>query len=348
MASFDTFPQISPQHAQKWTKFLKNHNFNELWLWQYWRNESRPQSQLNKKLFNRFSSKIRAQKEIKELIRNGIPPDHRGAIWWVCSGGGEKMKSAASSTAKPMSYSEYLQLALENSPATQDIMKDLHRTFVSVTGDMNEEGMIPLKNVLLAYSVRNRVVGYCQSMNFITAMLLMHLTEEQAFWVLAALIEDILPSDYYTTSMLGCKMDQAVESMAISHSLLSFHFHWIFPQVFQSCLAWKLPKLFAHFKAHEMILEPITCSWFLCLYINTLPLPGQLCLLSAQLNLVRGVTGVGLCTLGRKCRSIPCWLSYMQTHGGAFFPSKLNMIGTSDPGMSRLPFNVLSSKEALG
>ena len=48
---------------------------------------------------------------------------------------------------------------------------------------------MPLKNILLAYSVRNPQVGYCQSMNFLCAMLLLYLEEEQAFWVLAALVE---------------------------------------------------------------------------------------------------------------------------------------------------------------
>jgi hypothetical protein len=220
MSSFGETPPSSPQQLQKWQKFLKAHSFNEVWLWQYWKDESRPQSQFNKKFLNRFSSKIRAQKEMKELVRRGIPSEHRGAIWWSCSGGAEKMKEGNSQRGG--SYSNCLQSATESPPpAAHDIMKDLHRTFVSVSGEVNEEGILPLKNVLMAYSVRNRAVGYCQSMNFITAMLLMHLTEEQAFWVLAALVEDILPNNYYTSSMIGCRMDQAVPSPHPFISLLT-------------------------------------------------------------------------------------------------------------------------------
>ncbi len=37
-------------------------------------------------------------------------------------------------------------------------------------------------------------------------------------------------------------------------------------------MAWKLPSLFAHLSRHSIILEPIICPWFLCLYINTLTL----------------------------------------------------------------------------
>ena len=147
-------------------------------------------------------------------------------------------------------FVSYLRLAQSSeNPAEHDIMKDLHRTFPT-DDELHQEGVEPLRRVLLAYSIRNREVGYCQSMNFLVALLLTMLDEEQAFWVLAALVEDILPRNYYTTSMIGCRVDQAV---------------------FQSCLAWKLPRIFSHLRELEMILEPVTCPWFLCMYINVLP-----------------------------------------------------------------------------
>mmetsp|Transcript_14535 Transcript_14535/g.21892 ORF Transcript_14535/g.21892 Transcript_14535/m.21892 type:complete len:533 (-) Transcript_14535:129-1727(-) len=238
---------ISPENIRRWERLIASHSVDEIWLWQYWKDEYRPHNQINKKLLNRFNSKLKAQKELKDLIRNGIPNDYRGAIWWACSGGAGKMISAA-----PESFNGYLMIAMSSpSPAEHDIMKDLHRTFPCNESLNTEEGIESLRRILLAYAVRNREVGYCQSMNFIVAVLLMYLSEEQAFWVLAALVEDILPRNYYTASMLGCRVDQAV---------------------FQSCLAWKLPKVFSHFREHDMILEPVTCSWFLCLYVNSLPL----------------------------------------------------------------------------
>lgn len=155
-------------------------------------------------------------------------------------------------------------------------MKDLHRTFIikevqervssvaisdtgtrssqsSATGSADEVALDlqPLKNILLAYSLRNPAVGYCQSMNFVCAMLLLHLEEEQAFWALAALVETLLLADYYAPSMIGTRVDQLT---------------------FQSCLAWKLPKLFAHIRSLDVILEPILCPWFLCLFLHVLPL----------------------------------------------------------------------------
>ena len=49
-----------------------------------------------------------------------------------------------------------------------------------------------LRRVLLAFSVQNPRIGYCQSMNFLAAALLLALdrSEEKAFWVLVCLIDD--------------------------------------------------------------------------------------------------------------------------------------------------------------
>ena len=46
--------------------------------------------------------------------------------------------------------------------------------------------------MLLAFSVHEPEVGYCQSMNYVAAMLLlgMDLDEEKAFWAMVALIDD--------------------------------------------------------------------------------------------------------------------------------------------------------------
>jgi hypothetical protein len=237
--------------AAQWSDFLRRHPLSESHLWQYWRAESR-QSEINKKVFHRFHSKILSQREVKDLIRRGIPSLHRGSVWWACSGGAEKLRAAAPQD----SYLSCLERATSApNPASSDILLDLHRTFSTEFGTPDEGNIIPLKNVLLAYSVRNKAVGYCQSMNFMAALLLMFLSEEQSFWVLAALIEDILPPEYYSRGMTGTLIDTGV---------------------FQSCLAWKLPRVFSHLRSYEISIEPIACSWFLCLFINILPLAGLL------------------------------------------------------------------------
>jgi len=58
--------------------------------------------------------------------------------------------------------------------------------------------------VLFAYAEHNPAVGYCQSMNLLLAHLLLQLgvNEERGFWLLATLIEDIVPG-FHTPAMEG-------------------------------------------------------------------------------------------------------------------------------------------------
>ena len=64
----------------------------------------------------------------------------------------------------------------ESSVAQQvakQVDKDLHRTFGSLRGLRvpTTEALQSLRNVLLAYAEHNPQVGYCQSMNFLVAVL---------------------------------------------------------------------------------------------------------------------------------------------------------------------------------
>jgi hypothetical protein len=67
-----------------------------------------------------------------------------------------------------------------------------------------------MSRILKAYSRRNPYVGYCQGLNYIVNFILeMGFTEEQGFWLLAQLIETIIPADYYT-NMTGLVTDQNI------------------------------------------------------------------------------------------------------------------------------------------
>jgi len=243
--------RLEEVQRRAWTDFLasRDDKLDETWLWQYWRDESRYKSQVNKRFMAMFSSKLGAQKQVKELIRRGVPDELRSQVWWACSGGQQKMEAAP----KEMQYGALVQRIheVQDSVISVDIEKDLHRTFPSSALLSTPSKTAALRKVLYAYALRNPELGYCQSMNFVGAVLLVYLSEEQAFWVLCSVIEDIAPPDYYSKSMIGSRIDQ---------------------MVFESCLAWKLPKLHAHFKSMNMMLEPVTCPWILCLYGTALPM----------------------------------------------------------------------------
>eukprot|EP00756_Hemistasia_phaeocysticola_P015744 Hpha_TRINITY_DN15431_c1_g4::TRINITY_DN15431_c1_g4_i3::g.174158::m.174158 len=78
--------------------------------------------------------------------------------------------------------------------AFRDIERDLHRT---CPGHAKEGEVLRVSaRVLKAYAVRNPSVGYCQGMNKLAAVLSSVMEEESAFWVLAVIVEHVVP-DYY-------------------------------------------------------------------------------------------------------------------------------------------------------
>jgi hypothetical protein len=92
------------------------------------------------------------------------------------------------------------------------IEKDVPRT-LPATHEFSE----PLRNVLTAYAIRNPSLAYCQGMNYLVAYLLINeVSTEQTFWVLACLVENCLPDDYFkdltTISILSCIFDELLEA----------------------------------------------------------------------------------------------------------------------------------------
>ena len=61
--------------------------------------------------------------------------------------------------------------------------EESRRSTLSETPGMGH-GQAALRRVLFAYSMYDSEVGYCQGMNFITAMFLTFLSEEESFWLL--------------------------------------------------------------------------------------------------------------------------------------------------------------------
>jgi len=175
----------------------------------------------------------------------GIPAEFRSEIWVQISGAQDKQ-------SKEMLCYRHLveQFVGQKSTATVQIEKDLGRTLPYEPHLQTEEGLSALRRVLCAYSWFNPAVGYCQSMNFVAGILLSTLTEENTFWVMRATIEDFLPNDYYTNSMLGVRVDELV---------------------FEELVLWKLPKIASHLEECECSAGLFALRWFLCLFIGVLP-----------------------------------------------------------------------------
>ncbi len=101
------------------------------------------------------------------------------------------------------------------------------------------------------------VVSNCQSMNFVCAALLLIFRdirndlekEEKVFWVMSAIVEDLLPG-YYSGDMIGSMVDQSVLAIYCEK---------------------KMPRLYAQFKALEYPISLVLCKWMNCLFWLSTP-----------------------------------------------------------------------------
>jgi hypothetical protein len=157
----------------------------------------------------RYEKAKRGDLAPNEMVRIGVPAEERRKVWLRFSGAQKRMDMYTTL------YDDLLKLALgaegspENAAARRQIDLDLPRTFPLHQELSTPEGTTALRNVLLAYSVRNSAVGYCQSMNFIAALFLLHVPEKPAFWLLTTLIEEILPPKYFDEGKVSCSPSQA-------------------------------------------------------------------------------------------------------------------------------------------
>ena len=118
------------------------------------------------------------------------------------------------------------------SPAAKQIELDLLRTLPNniYYENNHSKGVPKLRRVLLAYSLHNPELEYCQvrarvvmvrmmmcccqGFNRIAAIALLFLDEEEAFWCLLYILEVLLPETYYKKQMVGAQVDQ------VSHKTL--------------------------------------------------------------------------------------------------------------------------------
>uniref|UniRef100_A0A8C8WDS3 Ecotropic viral integration site 5 like n=1 Tax=Panthera leo TaxID=9689 RepID=A0A8C8WDS3_PANLE len=185
----------------------------------------------------------RKEKLLKELIRKGIPHHFRAIVWQLlCSATDMPVKNQ---------YSELLKMS---SPCEKLIRRDIARTYPEHEFFKGQDslGQEVLFNVMKAYSLVDREVGYCQGSAFIVGLLLMQMPEEEAFCVFVRLMQEYRLRELFKPSMaeLGLCIYQ-----------------------FESMLQEQLPDLNTHFRSQSFHTSMYASSWFLTLFLTTFPLP---------------------------------------------------------------------------
>lgn len=129
--------------------------------------------------------------------------------------------------------------------------QDIARTFPGHQIIDSFEGQEKLKRVLEVFARRNKAVGYCQSMNFLAAWLLINfnMDEEDSFWVLTCIVEDIC-SGIWSRSMLNIQIDSCVLGDLVRD---------------------KLPSVNSHIEKLNLSLLLVTTKWFMCIFLSYLP-----------------------------------------------------------------------------
>ncbi|XP_051140109.1 uncharacterized protein LOC127257685 isoform X3 [Andrographis paniculata] len=207
---------------------------------------SSPSSRLLLKSSLKISSLVNSI-TLKKLIRKGIPPNLRPKIWFNLSGAAKKKSTV------PDSYYADLTAAVVGkvTAATKQIDHDLPRTFPGHPWLDTADGHAALRRVLVGYSFRDSDVGYCQGLNYVAALLLLVMnSEEEAFWMLAVLLENVLVNDCYTNNLSGCHVEQ---------------------RVFKDLLTKKCPRIATHLESLDFDVSLVCTEWFLCLFSKSLP-----------------------------------------------------------------------------
>ncbi|XP_026061945.1 ecotropic viral integration site 5 protein homolog isoform X1 [Carassius auratus] len=179
--------------------------------------------------------------QIKVLIRRGIPAHLRPTLW--------QLLCDAQNVAVQQKYSDLLNCS---SPSETLILRDLtrilpqHQLFHNKVATCQK----PLFNVLKAYSILDREIGYCQGSVFIVGLLLTQMAEEEAFYIFVRLMKDFRMRDLYRSNMveLGCCIHQ-----------------------FEAMIKDELPELHSHFQTQGFHTSMFSSSWFLNILLSSLP-----------------------------------------------------------------------------
>ncbi|XP_028669678.1 USP6 N-terminal-like protein isoform X2 [Erpetoichthys calabaricus] len=192
--------------------------------------------------------KYKNSEKLARRIYKGIPLQLRGEVWCLL------LDIPKIKAEKKDFYEKLKQRARATSPDVRQIDLDVNRTYRDhiMFKDRYDVKQQALFHVLIAYSVYNTEVGYCQGMSQVTALLLIYMNEEDAFWALVRLLS-------------GQKHAMHGFFVPGFPKLLRFQEHH------DKILKKLMPKLKEHLDSQDVFTSLYTVKWFFQCFIDRTP-----------------------------------------------------------------------------
>ncbi|XP_051866033.1 TBC1 domain family member 1-like isoform X2 [Pristis pectinata] len=188
---------------------------------------------------------------IHMAMGQGVPRHHRGEIWKLLAEQHQlRYQLPVKQQPKNTPYEELLKQLTSQQHA---ILIDLGRTFPThpyFTTQLGA-GQLSLYNLLKAYSLLDPEVGYCQGLSFVAGILLLHMSEEDAFQMLKFLMYDMGLRRQYRPDMIILQ----IQMYQLSRLLHDYH-----------------RDLYCHFEENEISPSLYAAPWFLTVFASQFPL----------------------------------------------------------------------------
>ncbi|KAL4691001.1 hypothetical protein H8959_013962 [Pygathrix nigripes] len=201
----------------------------------------------DKKLLN-CRAKIRCDMEdIHTLLKEGVPKSRRGEIWQFLALQ-YRLRHRLPNKQQPPDIS-YKELLKQLTAQQHAILVDLGMTFPThpYFSVQLGPGQLSLFNLLKAYSLLDKEVGYCQGISFVAGVLLLHMSEEQAFEMLKFLMYDLGFRKQYRPDMMSLQ----IQMYQLSRLLHDYH-----------------RDLYNHLEENEISPSLYAAPWFLTLFAS--------------------------------------------------------------------------------
>ncbi|XP_053577267.1 small G protein signaling modulator 3 [Bombina bombina] len=217
-----------PQQRLKWQahlEFTHNHDVGDL-------------------TWDKIDVTLPRSEKLRSLVLAGIPHSMRPQLWMRLSGALQKKRNSE------MTYRDIVRNSSNDETlAAKQIEKDLLRTMPSNAcfSNLQSVGVPRLRRVLRGLAWLYPDIGYCQGTGMVASCLLLFLEEEDSFWMMNAIIEDLVPASYFNTTLIGVQTDQRV----LRHLIVQY-----------------LPKLDKLLQEHDIELSLITLHWFLTAFAS--------------------------------------------------------------------------------